>query len=69
MRLLLAALLLLGCRERDLPVDARVATPGKSGATTTTAPEPPRPLYSGGPGSFVDLVARSKHGVVSIRAI
>jgi serine protease Do len=69
MRLVLAALLLLGCRERDLPLDARPPAPAKPGTTTSAAPpEAPRVLYSGGPGSFVDLVNRSKHGVVAIRA-
>jgi serine protease Do len=67
MKLPLAALLLLGCREKQLPPDARVATAAKPSATTV-APEPPRAEYSGGPGSFVDLVARAKHGVVAIRA-
>jgi len=67
MKIWLAALLLLGCRERDLPPDARAAAaPAKP--ATSAGPEAPRVLYSGGPGSFVDLVARAKHGVVAIRA-
>ena len=67
MRLAFAALLLLGCKERDLPLDARPATAAVTHAATA-APEAPRMLYSGGPGSFVDLVSRSRHGVVGIRA-
>lgn len=66
MRLALAALLVLGCRERDVPVDARAAAPAVS--RPAAEPEPPRVLYAGGPGSFVDLVARARHGVVAIRA-
>jgi serine protease Do len=65
---MIAVVLLAGCRERDLPGDARVAAPASPAATTTAAPEAPRVLYSGGPGSFVDLVNRSRHGVVAIRA-
>ncbi|MBV8759801.1 MAG: trypsin-like peptidase domain-containing protein [Deltaproteobacteria bacterium] len=66
-----AALLLLvaACRERVVPADARVATGSAAKpVVATAAPESPRLLYSGGPSSFVDLVARSRHGVVAIRA-
>nr|HEX4312478.1 trypsin-like peptidase domain-containing protein [Kofleriaceae bacterium] len=62
--LVLALLATAGCRERDVPADAR-AMPvggGPGGAATT------RILYPSAPGSFVDLVANAKHGVVAIRA-
>jgi serine protease Do len=52
-----------GCRERDVASDARAgsAAPAVGGATT-------RILYPSAPGSFVDLVAGARHGVVAIRA-
>jgi serine protease Do len=49
------------CRER---VDGTEAPPP---AVATTA-SPPRILYPSAPGSFVDLVAAARHGVVGIRA-
>lgn len=49
-----------GCRERDVALDARL--PPALGAATT------RILYPSAPGSFVDLVASARHGVVAIRA-
>src|SRR4051812_48541917 len=64
MKRLACALLLIAaaCREHDAPIDAHVtAVPAPAGATT-------RVLYPSAPGSFVDLVARAKHGVVAIRA-
>lgn len=39
-----------------------------STAAGTVAPASTRILYPSAPGSFVDLVARAKHGVVAIRA-
>lgn len=67
MKLCVAALLLVAaCRERTVPADARTAVAATS--KPQAAPESPRILYSGGPSSFVDLVARSRHGVVAIRA-
>jgi serine protease Do len=51
------------CRERDQPLDARQAQ-----APVGEAPSTTRIMYSGAQGSFVDLVARAKHGVVAIRA-
>lgn len=60
--LALAAIALVGaCREREGGMDARVAAgPG-------IAP-PTRILYPSAPGSFVDLIAGARHGIVSIRA-
>ncbi len=57
-----AVLALVACREREVPTDARVLTaPGAAPAQT-------RILYPSAPGSFVDLVAGARHGVVGIRA-
>ena len=68
MKLLWVALLVVGCRERDLPLDAAPTNPAASGVTAP-APSSTRVLYPGGaPAGFVDLVARAKHGVVAIRA-
>ena len=61
MKRAIAFALLAACREREPGLDARVAAPG------TTAPTP-RTMYPNAPGSFVDLVANAKHGVVAIRA-
>jgi serine protease Do len=66
MKSVLFALLVLGCRERAVPGDERAPAPAAAKAAAAT--ESPRLLYSGGPGSFVDLVARARHGVVAIRA-
>ncbi len=51
---------LSACREHEGALDAR---PAAAGAAATT-----RILYPSAPGSFVDLVAAAKHGVVAIRA-
>jgi serine protease Do len=70
-RTVLAVLLLAACRERDLPLDSGSSSPTNSPlpGVTTPAPSSTRILYPGGaPSGFVDLVARAKHGVVSIRA-
>jgi serine protease Do len=53
------------CRERE-PGEASAGTvaslaPAPAGTT------PPRILYPGAPGSFVDLVSAARHGVVAIR--
>jgi serine protease Do len=63
MRILVAIALLAACREHDAPLDDNkgAAVPGVTTATT-------RILYPAAPGSFVDLVASAKHGVVAIRA-
>ena len=61
--LVLAMVLLtiaIGCRERELPADARLAP--------SVNPQQARLLYPSAPGSFVDLVASARHGVVAIRA-
>lgn len=65
MRLAIALCLLAACRERELPLDARPATvePAVAASPTTT-----RILYPSAPGSFVDLVAGARHGVVAIQA-
>jgi serine protease Do len=52
-----------GCRERELGLDARAAAPGVSDPAASR-----RILYPSAPGSFVDLVAGARHGVVGIRA-
>ena len=51
---------LAACREREVALDAKA--PPMVGAATT------RILYPSAPGSFVDLVAAARHGVVAIRA-
>ncbi len=56
------ALALLACREREAGLDARVV------GTTAPAASAPRNMYPAAPGSFVDLVANARHGVVAIRA-
>ena len=56
----LASAVVGGCRERELPLDAR--TP------VGAAPAATRILYPSAPGSFVDLVANARHGVVAIRS-
>jgi serine protease Do len=59
---LVAVLVALGgCRERDLPADARVSP-------VVMPTETARVLYPSAPGSFVDLVSRSRFAVVGIRA-
>ncbi len=62
MKLLLALAVLAACREREAGLDARASGP------TTTAASSPRIMYPSAPGSFVDLVANARHGVVAIRA-
>ncbi len=61
----LACLLAAGCREREAPLDART---GAGASATAEPPSSTRIMYSGAQGSFVDLIARAKHGVVAIRA-
>jgi serine protease Do len=60
-KLAIALLMLAGCRERTETLDARTQAPAIGAAST-------RILYPSAPGSFVDLVAGAKHGVVAIRA-
>ena len=65
-RAVLALFLLVGCRERELPLDASA---GSAGAVTAqTVATSTRILYPSAPGSFVDLVAGARHGVVAIQA-
>ncbi len=49
------------CREREVPADGGRLAPSVN-------PQQARLLYPSAPGSFVDLVASAKHGVVAIRA-
>lgn len=67
---LVALVALAGCRERpagssglaiDLP-------PGGRAAAAAPPPAAARVLYPGAPGSFVELVASARRGVVAIRA-
>jgi serine protease Do len=52
----------LACRERDeAPAEKAAEPPGATSAQT-------RILYPSAPGSFVDLIAGARHGVVAIRA-
>ena len=65
MRRWLLLALLAACRERDVAPDGRTLAVGSTpGATAETT----RILYTTAPGSFVDLVAGARHGVVAIRA-
>jgi serine protease Do len=67
---------LAGCRERA--VDAPAPGAAQPGSAAPGAPPPapiapgpparPRILYPSAPGSFVDLIAGARHGVVAIRA-
>ena len=63
-RLVVGVLLVAACRERDVPADARPGLAPGAGAPAATT----RILYPSAPGSFVDLVAGARHGVVAIRA-
>ncbi len=60
---IVAVLALAGCREHEVPPDARGAAAGMPAVSATT-----RTLYPSAPGSFVDLVASARHGVVAIHA-
>jgi serine protease Do len=72
----LACSALLGCRVRpagDAPQDQPGAEPARQrprAQATAPSPEPEtrRVLYSGAHGSFVDLIARAREGVVAIHA-
>jgi serine protease Do len=62
-----------GCREREVGTGAPggLGVPGISDPTAHGAPAAPaatRILYPSAPGSFVDLVAGARHGVVAIRS-
>ena len=56
---------LIGCRERLTADDMHA---GSTTAPALTASASTRILYPSAPGSFVDLVAGARHGVVAIRA-
>lgn len=60
-------LALTGCREHTDTATDHGAHRG-SAATTGGAPAQTRLLYPSAPGSFVDIVAGARHGVVAIRA-
>lgn len=64
---LVVVLTALGCRERDTPVETTKPAVAAKGSAAPPA-ETTRIMYSGAQGSFVDLIARAKHGVVGIRA-
>jgi serine protease Do len=57
---------LAGCREREAPTDDHASVTGTPPALT--GPAATRIMYPGAPGSFVDLVAGARHGVVAIRS-
>jgi serine protease Do len=61
-QLFVATVALCACRERVVPEGDPHATHG------SVAPAEPTRLYSGTPGSFVDIIANARHGVVAIRA-
>jgi serine protease Do len=58
-RALLVILAIAGCREREVAYDGGHA-PAVGGST--------RILYPSAPGSFVDVIANARHGIVAIRA-
>jgi serine protease Do len=60
--------LALGCRERPDGAASSVGHGHEPAAATTVPAASTRILYPSAPGSFVDLVAAAKHGVVAIRA-
>jgi serine protease Do len=67
-RICVALAVLAGCRERP---DGASGTIGHTSTASAAAVQPAastRILYPSAPGSFVDLVANAKHGVVAIRA-
>jgi len=49
------------CREREV-------VPGTGSGAPAAAPATTRVLYPSAPGTFVDLIANAKHGVVAIKA-
>ncbi len=61
-RIGVALALLASCREHQDAAGAHASAPAAAPAEST------RILYPSAPGSFVDLVAGAKHGVVAIRA-
>jgi len=65
MRALLLVAALGGCREHEGPPEPHplTRTPGAAAANAAT-----RVLYQSGPGSFVDVIASARHGVVAIHS-
>jgi serine protease Do len=61
MRWILVIAALAACRERE-PV------PGQGSGAPAAAAATTRVLYPSAPGTFVDLIANAKHGVVAIKA-
>ncbi len=68
----LTALSATACRERDTLAETTHSGSTLGSATApidpAAGPQTQRILYPSTPGSFVDLVARAKHGIVTIRA-
>jgi serine protease Do len=62
----IACAVLAGCRERE--VGAITSAAGSGAPAAPAEPATTRILYPSAPGSFVDLVAGARHGVVAIRA-
>jgi len=60
-----AIVLAAACRERDVTGEHRGSG---AGSGLITAPVTTRVLYPNVPGTFVDLIANAKHGVVAIKA-
>ncbi len=64
-----AAASLIACREHPGGAEGTASAHGTTpAATAAQVPATARILYPSAPGSFVDLVASAKHGVVAIRA-
>jgi len=67
MRAALFAIAMIACRPHpEDPAETRAKKQGA--ATSPEALAAKRLVYPSGPGSFVDLVAAAKHGVVAVRA-
>jgi serine protease Do len=75
------AMVVAGCREREVDGDPHpvvaITSPGHAGsgvgsgaaiAPAAIGKAPPRVLYPSTPGSFVELVDKARHGVVTIRS-
>ena len=58
-----ALVLAAGCREREIVPGSGSASASAVAPSVTT-----RVLYPSAPGTFVDLIANAKHGVVAIKA-
>lgn len=62
--LAVALVLLAACREREVTSERT----GHAGSSLVAPPTTARVLYPSAPGTFVDLIANAKHGVVAIKA-